>query len=220
PGDHPSFVTRFEPTTLVSALSTVTKCVGLGATVSTSFSQPFTVARTFATLQHISGGRGAWNVVTSAIHGAAPNFSQQHLAAHDLRYEIANEFVDVVKGLWNTWEPGAIVADKASGLFIDETKVHPLDHKGRFFSVKGPLNVERCPHGDPLIIQAGGSVPGQELSARTADIVFSVVSGDQAAAKAAYDGLKARTGKHGRAPEAVSIMPGVMPIIGETNAQA
>jgi len=220
PGDHPSFVTRFEPTTLVGALSAVTRRVGLGATVSTSFSEPFNVARAFATLQHISGGRVAWNVVTSAVDRAALNFGQQHLNAHDLRYEIAGEFVDVVKGLWDTWEPGAIVADKASGLFIDKTKVHPLDHAGRFFSVKGPLNIERCPHGHPLIIQAGGSAAGQELSARTADLVFSVVSGDQAAAKAAYDGLKARVVKHGRAPAAVKLLPGVMPIIGETNAQA
>jgi FMN-dependent oxidoreductase (nitrilotriacetate monooxygenase family) len=220
PGDHPSFITRFEPTTLIAALSTATKHVGLGATVSTSFSEPFNVARTFATLQHISGGRVAWNVVTSSVDRSALNFGQQHLNAHDLRYEIANEFVDVVKGLWNTWQPGAFVADKTSGLFIDKTKVRPLDHKGRFFSVKGPLNIERCPHGDPLIIQAGGSVPGQELSARTADVVFSLVSGDQAAAKAAYDGLKARVVKHGRAPDAASILPGVMPIIGETNAQA
>jgi N-acetyl-S-(2-succino)cysteine monooxygenase len=220
PDDHPSFVTRFEPTTLIGALSTVTKHLGLGATVSTSFSEPFNVARAFATLQHISGGRVAWNVVTTAHDRAALNFSRQHLDAHDLRYEIANEFVDVVKGLWNTWEPGAYVADKASGVFIDKSKVRPLDHKGRFFSVRGPLNIERCPQGDPLIIQAGGSVPGQELSARTADIVFSVTSGDQAAAKAAYDGLKARIVKHGRAPEAVTIMPGVMPIVGETNEQA
>jgi N-acetyl-S-(2-succino)cysteine monooxygenase len=220
PDDHPSFVTRFEPTTLIGALSTVTKHLGLGATVSTSFSEPFNVARAFATLQHISGGRVAWNVVTTAHDRAALNFSRQHLDAHDLRYEIANEFVDVVKGLWSTWEPGAYVADKASGVFIDKSKVRPLDHKGRFFSVRGPLNIERCPQGDPLIIQAGGSVPGQELSARTADIVFSVTSGDQAAAKAAYDGLKARIAKHGRAPEAVTIMPGVMPIVGETNEQA
>ena len=220
PDDHPSFVTRFEPTTLIGALSAVTKHVGLGATVSTSFSEPFNVARAFATLQHISGGRVAWNVVTTAHDRAALNFSRQHLDAHDLRYEIANEFVDVVKGLWNTWDPGAYIADKASGVFIDKSKVRPLDHKGRFFAVRGPLNIERCPQGDPLIIQAGGSVPGQELSARTADIVFSVTSGDQVAAKAAYDGLKARVVKHGRAPDAVTIMPGVMPIVGDTNAQA
>src|SRR5262249_44247077 len=213
PGDHPSFITRFEPTTLVYASRLVAKPVGLDATVSASFSEPFNVACTFATLQHISGGRVAWNVVTSTADRAAQNFGQQQLNAHDLRYEIANEFVDVVQGLWNTWQPGAFVADKASGVFIDTAQARPLDHKGRFFSVKGPPNAGRCPHGAPLIIQAGGSVPGQELSARTADVVFSLVSGDQTAAKAAYDGLKARVVKHGRAPDAVSILPGVMPII-------
>src|SRR5215472_12053073 len=220
PGDHPSFITRFEPTTLIAALSTVTRNVGLGATVSTSFSEPFNVARTFATLQHISGGRVAWNVVTSTADRAAQNFGQQHLNAHDLRYEIANEFVDVVKGLWNTWEDGAIVADKATGIFLDKSKVHRLDHEGRCYSVKAPLNIDRCAHGHPLIIQAGGSPPGQELSARTADIVFSVVNGDAAEARAAYAGLKARLGKYGRTSGDMAILPGVMPIIGRTDAEA
>jgi N-acetyl-S-(2-succino)cysteine monooxygenase len=218
--DHPSFQTRFEPTTLVAALSTVTRYVGLGATTSTSFSEPYNVARTFASLQHISGGRAAWNVVTSTHQSAARNFGKDELGEHDLRYAIANEFVDVVKGLWDGWEEGAVVADKATGTFLDQAKVQPLNHKGRHFSVKGPLNIERSPHGDPLIIQAGGSAPGQELSARTADLVFSVVNGDRDSAKAAYDSLKARVIKHGRAPDAVPILPGVMPIIGETNGQA
>jgi N-acetyl-S-(2-succino)cysteine monooxygenase len=220
PGDHPSFVSRFEPTTLIGALSAVTRHIGLGATVSTSFSEPFNVARVFGTLQHVSGGRTAWNVVTSSHDAAARNFSKQQLDEHDLRYEIANEFVDVVKGLWDTWEEGAIVADKATGSFLDKSKVHQLDHKGRFYSVKGPLNIDRCAHGHPLIIQAGGSPSGQDLSARTADIVFSVVSGDKLSAKAAYDGLKQRTIKYGRAPDDVTILPGVMPIIGETNEKA
>jgi N-acetyl-S-(2-succino)cysteine monooxygenase len=220
PGDHPSFVSRFEPTTLIGALSAVTRYVGLGATVSTSFSEPFNVARAFGTLQQLSGGRAAWNVVTSSHDAAARNFSKQRLDAHDLRYEIANEFVDVVKGLWDTWEEGAIVADKITGIFLDKSKVHPLDHKGRFYSVKGPLNIDRCAHGHPLIIQAGGSPPGQELSARTAEIVFSVVSGDKPSAKAAYDGLKLRTLKYGRVPNDIAILPGVMPIIGETNEKA
>ena len=219
-GDHPSFMSRFEPTTLIAALSAVTRYVGLGATTSTSFSEPFNVARTFATLQHISGGRAAWNIVTSTHNVAALNFGKDGLADHDLRYEIANEFVDVVKGLWNTWDEDAVVADKATGKFLDDAKVRALDHKGRFFSVKGPLNIQRSPHGDPLIIQAGGSAPGQELSARTANLVFSVVNGDKASAKAAYDSLKARVVNHGRAPEAVPILPGIMPIIGETNEQA
>jgi N-acetyl-S-(2-succino)cysteine monooxygenase len=126
----------------------------------------------------------------------------------------------VVKGLWNTWDEGAMVADKATGVFLDKSKVRPLDHKGRFFSVKGPLNIESSPHGYPLIVQAGGSPPGQELSARTADLVFFVVNGDKASAKAAYDGLKQRAVKHGRDPEHVPILPGVMPIIGATNEDA
>jgi FMN-dependent oxidoreductase (nitrilotriacetate monooxygenase family) len=218
--DHPSFMTRLEPTTLIAALSTVTRYVGLGATTSTSFSEPFNVARTFATLQHLSGGRAAWNIVTTSRTTAALNFGKDRLADHDLRYEIANEFVDVVTGLWNTWDEGAVIIDKATGQYLDDSKVHALDHKGRFFSVKGPLNIERSPHGHPLIIQAGGSTPGQELSARTANIVFSVVNGDKVSAKAAYDSLKARVIKHGRPPEAVPILPGIMPIIGETNEQA
>jgi N-acetyl-S-(2-succino)cysteine monooxygenase len=218
--DHPSFQTRFEPTTLVAALSTVTRYIGLGATTSTSFSEPYNVARTFASLQHLSGGRAAWNVVTSTHKAAAQNFGKDEVGEHGLRYEIANEFVDVVKGLWDGWEESAVVADKTTGRFLDGSKVRPLDHKGKFFSVKGPLNIQRSPHGDPLIIQAGGSAPGQELSARTADLVFSVVNGDKESAKAAYDSLKARVIKHGRAPDAVPILPGVMPIIGATNEQA
>jgi N-acetyl-S-(2-succino)cysteine monooxygenase len=220
PGDHPSFVNRFEPLTLLSALSAVTSHVGLGATVSTSFGEPFHVARAFASLDHISNGRAGWNVVTSTHERAALNFSKTNLAEHDLRYEIATEFVDVVRGLWDSWDDDAIVADKATGLFIDKSKVRPLDHKGRFYQVKGPLNIERSPQGHPVIIQAGGSVPGQELSARSADLVFSVVNGDKASAKAAYDSLKQRVVKHGRAPHELPILPGVMPIIGETDEEA
>ena len=220
PGDHPSFVSRFEPTTLIGALSAVTQHVGLGATVSTSFGEPYHVARAFASLDHLSGGRAAWNVVTSSNTAAALNFSREQHYEHDLRYEIAGEFVDVVRGLWDCWDDDAVVADRATGKFLDASKVHPLNHKGRFFSVKGPMNMQRCPQGHPIIIQAGGSPPGQELSARSADLVFSVVNGDPAAAKSAYDGLKQRVIKHGRAPEDMAILPGVMPIIGETEAQA
>src|SRR6516162_1870439 len=186
PGDHPSFVSRFEPTTLIGALSAVTTHIGLGATVSTSFGEPYHVARAFASLDHLSGGRAAWNVVTSTNSAAALNFGREHLHEHDLRYESATEFVDAVRGLWDTWDDGAIVADRTTGTFLDAAKVRPLNHKGRFFSVKGPLNIERCPQGHPVIIQAGGSVPGQELSARSADLVFSVVNGDPVAAKAAF----------------------------------
>lgn len=220
PADHPSFISRLEPITALSALSTMTSHIGLGATMSTSFSEPFHVARTFASLDHVSGGRAAWNVVTSTKDAAALNFSQDRLKEHDLRYEIASEFVEVVRGLWDTWEDGAILADRASGKFVDAARVRTLDHKGRFFAVRGPLNIERSPQGHPVVIQAGGSGPGQDLSARQADIVFSVVSGDPDAAKQAYDGLKQRIAAAGRDPALVAILPGVMPIIGATRAEA
>jgi FMN-dependent oxidoreductase (nitrilotriacetate monooxygenase family) len=220
PNDHPSFQTRLEPTTTIAALSLTTRRVGLGATVSTSFSAPFTVARTFQSLQHLSQGRVAWNVVTSTSDIAARNFGMEGLHEHDKRYEIAGEFVDIVRGLWQTWDKDAVVRDKRTGVYVDAAKVHRLDHQGRHFKVRGPLNVERPVHGDPLIIQAGGSEPGQELSARTADIVFSVVNGDAAAAKGAYDGLKARLARHGREPGDLAVLPGVMPIIGRTDAEA
>lgn len=219
-GGHPSFASRYEPTALIAALSVVTRHIGLGATVSTSFNEPYDVARTFATIDNISGGRSAWNVVTSSLSITAQNFSKERLNEHDLRYEIATEFVDVVRGLWDTWDDGAIVADKATGQFLDTTKIRPLNHKGQFFQVKGPLNIERPPQGHPIIIQAGGSPAGQELSARSADVVFSVVNGDTVAAKAAYGSLKQRVAKHGRDPASVAILPGVMPIIGETDEQA
>jgi FMN-dependent oxidoreductase (nitrilotriacetate monooxygenase family) len=218
--DHPSFVSRFEPLTLLSALSAVTTHVGLGATVSTSFGEPYHVARAFASLDHLSNGRAGWNVVTSANNKAALNFSKQRLDEHDLRYEIASEFVDVVRGLWDCWDDGAVIADTKTGVYLDTSKIRPLDHKGRFFSVKGPLNLERTPQGQPVIIQAGGSPAGQELSARSADLVFSVVNGDKVSAKTAYDSLKQRVVKHGRAPHEVPILPGVMPIIGDTDEQA
>ncbi len=218
-GDHPSFLCRFEPTTLISVLSACTTHVGLGATVSTSFSEPYNVARIFGSLDHISGGRAAWNVVTSSLPAAALNFSRDQHYEHEHRYEIANEFVDVVKGLWDCWEDGAIVADKTTGQYIDACKVRPLNHKGRFFQVKGPINMARAPQGHPVIIQAGGSPSGLELAARTADVVFSVVQELEPAQKA-YANLKARMAKYGRSFDQLAILPGMMPIIGESEQQA
>jgi FMN-dependent oxidoreductase (nitrilotriacetate monooxygenase family) len=219
PGDHPSFLCRFEPTTLISVLSASTKHIGLGATVSTSFGEPYHIARTFASIDHISRGRAAWNVVTSSQPRAALNFSRERHMEHELRYEVANEFVDIVRGLWDCWEDGAIVADRASGRYIDPGKVRALDHKGRFFQVKGPINIARCPQGYPVIIQAGGSPSGLDLAARTADVVFSVVQ-ELASAKAAYADLKGRLAKYGRDPDQLAVLPGVMPIIGQTDAEA
>jgi FMN-dependent oxidoreductase (nitrilotriacetate monooxygenase family) len=219
PGDHPSFLCRFEPTTLISVLSASTSHIGLGATVSTSFNEPYNVARIFASIDHLSRGRAAWNVVTSAQVRAALNFSRDQHMEHELRYEVAQEFVDVVKGLWDCWEDGAIVADKATGRYIDPARVRPLDHKGRFFQVKGPINMARCPQGHPVIIQAGGSPSGLELAARTADVVFSVVQ-ELGAAKAAYADLKGRMAKYGRTADQLAVLPGVMPIIGQSEAEA
>jgi FMN-dependent oxidoreductase (nitrilotriacetate monooxygenase family) len=219
PGDHPSFLCRFEPTTLISVLSASTSHIGLGATVSTSFSEPFNVARIFGSIDHISGGRAAWNVVTSSNPKAALNFNRDEHLEHELRYRRANEFVDVVRGLWDCWDDGAIVADKATGRYIDADKVRTLDHKGRFFQVKGPVNMSRCPQGHPVIIQAGGSPSGLELAARTADVVFSVVQ-DLQAARIAYADLKGRMEKYGRTPNELAVLPGVMPIIGASEAEA
>lgn len=219
PTDHPSFMCRFEPTTLISVLSAYTKHIGLGATVSTSFSEPFNVARMFGSIDHISGGRAAWNVVTSSNQRSAMNFNLDEHLEHEFRYERANEFVDVVRGLWDCWDDGAIVADRATGRFIDPDKVRPLNHRGRFFKVRGPLNMARCPQGHPVIIQAGGSPSGLELAARTADVVFSVVQ-QLEPAKRAYADLKGRMAKYGRPPEALSVLPGVMPIVGSSDAEA
>jgi FMN-dependent oxidoreductase (nitrilotriacetate monooxygenase family) len=219
PGDHPSFLCRFEPTTLISVLSAMTTHLGLGATVSTSYSEPYNVARIFGSIDHLSNGRAAWNVVTSSQAGVALNFSRAEHWDHEYRYEVANEFVDVVKGLWSCWQDGAVVADKVTGRFLDATKVRPLDHKGRFFQVRGPINMARSPQGHPVIIQAGGSPSGLDLAARTADVVFSVVQ-DLTAAKAAYADLKGRLGKFGRTADQLTVLPGVMPIIGATEAEA
>src|ERR1700734_3946630 len=219
PTDHPSFLCRFEPTTLITALSACTTHIGLGATVSTSFSEPFNVARIFGSIDHLSGGRAAWNVVTSSNAKAALNFNRDEHLEHELRYARAQEFVDVVTGLWDCWEDDAIVADKATGQYVDAEKVRPLNHKGRFFQVRGPLNMARSPQGHPVIIQAGGSPSGLDLAARTADVVFSVVQ-ELGPAKAAYADLKGRMAKYGRAPEEIAVLPGVMPIVGATDAEA
>ncbi|MBV9554987.1 MAG: NtaA/DmoA family FMN-dependent monooxygenase, partial [Alphaproteobacteria bacterium] len=219
PSDHPSFMCRFEPTTLITALSQTTTHVGLGATVSTSFNEPFNVARTFGSIDHLSGGRAAWNVVTTSNLKAAQNYGLDEHLDHELRYARAEEFVDVVLGLWDCWEDDAIVANKATGQFVDAAKVRPLNHKGRFFKVRGPLNQARPPQGHPVIIQAGGSPSGLELAARTADVVFSVVQ-ELEPAKAAYADLKGRMAKYRRAPEEIAVLPGVMPIVGATEGEA
>lgn len=216
--NHPSFTARFEPLTMLAALAATTTHVGLGATSSTTYGEPYSVARVFASLDHLSGGRAAWNAVTSSGPDSAANFGREH-PRHDARYEVAEEFVDVVRGLWDCWDDGAVIADRVTGQYIDPAKVKTLDHKGRFYQVKGPLNIARCPQGQPIILQAGSSDVGLALAARTADVVFSVVQ-DFGEAQVAYRALKDRLPAFGRRETDVAVLPGVMPIIGATDAEA
>lgn len=215
---HPSYAMRFEPLTMLAALSTSTRHIGLGATVSTTYCDPFTVARMFSSLDHLSGGRAAWNAVTTSNPSAAANFGRHH-PDHARRYEMAGEFVDVVKGLWDCWDDDAVVANRESGVYFDTSKIRPLNHEGEFFKVQGPLNSSRTPQGRPVVLQAGGSEPGMELAARTADVVFSVVQ-DFEEARAAYSSLKDRLPRFGRTAQDVTVLPGVMPVVGRTDREA
>lgn len=208
-----------EPTTLLAALAVVTERIGLIATATTTYNEPYNIARRFASIDHISGGRAGWNLVTSQIEDEAGNFGADHHMLHAERYQRAEEFYDVVAALWDSFGEGALIRDKASGIFIDTTKIHFQHHRGRHFAVRGPLNVGRCPQGRPIVSQAGSSGPGMELAARTADLVFTAQS-DLAEAQAFYADLKARAARHGRDPQHVKIMPGLMTIIGETEDAA
>ncbi|WP_458097908.1 LLM class flavin-dependent oxidoreductase [Roseomonas sp. WA12] len=218
PAAHPSYTLRLEPLTMLAALAASTRHIGLGATVATTYSDPFTVARAFASLDHISGGRAAWNAVTGASPAAGPNFGKLH-PNHGERYAIAGEFLQVVRGLWDCWADDAVVANRSTGLYIDPAKLRSLDHEGPHFKVKGPLNIGRSPQGHPVVLQAGGSEPGHALAAATADVVFSVVQ-DVDEARAQYAALKARLPALGRRPEDVTILPGVMPVVGRTDKEA
>jgi FMN-dependent oxidoreductase (nitrilotriacetate monooxygenase family) len=197
----------------------VTTRIGLVATATTTYNDPFSIARKYATIDHISRGRAGWNLVTSQNVDEAQNFSQTAHMEHGLRYERAQEFYDVVTGLWDSWEDDAIIRDEANGRYIDPAKLHVLDHKGKHFQVRGPLNVARPPQGYPIIAQAGSSEPGCELAARTADVVFTAQV-DLGEAKAFYAGLKARLAKYGRQPDHLKIMPGIRYVLGETKAEA
>jgi len=210
---------HFEPITLLSALAAVTKHIGLTATVSTSFNEPYNVARKFASLDHLSAGRAGWNLVTSSSEAEAHNFSLDHHFDHALRYERAREFYDVVTGLWDSWEDDAFVRDKSSGLYFDPTKLHALNHRGTHFKVKGPLNVARAPQGWPVVVQAGASEAGRELAAQTAEVIF-VAHQTLDEAQSFYRDVKGRLGKYGRHADDLKIMPGIFPVIGRTQEEA
>jgi FMN-dependent oxidoreductase (nitrilotriacetate monooxygenase family) len=210
---------RLEPLTLLGALAVTTSRIGLAATVSTTYSQPYNIARAFASLDRMSNGRAAWNVVTGASPDAAANFGDDPFPDHATRYGIANEYLDVVKGLWDSWEDGAMVGDKLSGVYADTKKLRVLNYKGENFAVKGPLNASRPPQGYPVILQAGASSAGLDFAARTAEVVFASQQLLEEA-KVFSDKLRALVEKAGRPRSALKILYGVMPIVGKTEEDA
>jgi FMN-dependent oxidoreductase (nitrilotriacetate monooxygenase family) len=214
----PHFLNRFEPLTVLAALAAHTTKIGLAGTVSTSYSDPFTVARQFASLDLISSGRAGWNVVTTPLEGSAKNYSRSH-PDHALRYEIADEYLSVTQGLWDSWDDDAIVRDRATGQFFDQAKLHTLDHKGRFFEVAGPLNIGRSPQGQPVIFQAGSSDAGIGLAGKYADAVFTH-SPSLDETRAFLRRVKASAVSHGRQADDVKIFPGIGPVVAATQEEA
>ncbi|OCT13043.1 nitrilotriacetate monooxygenase [Paenibacillus pectinilyticus] len=208
-----------EPLTLLSALSQVTERIGLTATVSTTYSEPYNVARKFASLDFISGGRAGWNIVTSQQDIEANNYGKDKHPEHGLRYEMAREFVDVVTQLWDSWEDDALVLDREKGQFADPAKVTAIDYKGKWYSSKGPLNVPRPPQGYPVLIQAGSSGPGQDFAASIGEVVFTAQQ-SLAAAQTFYSEVHAKLAKYGRTDQELRIMPGLSPILGDTVEEA
>ena len=216
---HPNFLNRFEPLTLLAALAMDTTRIGLAATLSTTYSDPYTVARQFMSIDHISNGRAGWNVVTSPLEGSALNYNKPEHPAHDLRYRMATEYIEITKGLWDSWEDDAFIRDQAKGQFIDEAKMHRLNHVGEFFSVQGPLNISRSPQGRPVLIQAGSSGAGRGFAAQIADAVFTGQA-NRASAEEFSSDVKSRAAAAGRNPAEVLIMPGCSPIVGRTPEEA
>lgn len=219
PDSPPILLNRFEPLTILSALAVTTSRIGLAATASVSFTEPFNVARQFASLDQLSKGRAAWNVVTTGYEEAAKNFSRSKHYDHAERYRLAIEHLDVVRGLWDSWEEGAFVQDRESGQFYDRDKLHILDHKGEFFQVKGPLNVGPSKQGQPVIFQAGSSDTGRDLAASSADAIFTNPA-DFEEGKAFYQDIKNRTVARGRSRDSIKILPGITPVVGRTDEEA
>jgi FMN-dependent oxidoreductase (nitrilotriacetate monooxygenase family) len=208
-----------EPTVLLTALAGATSRIGLIATASTTYNEPYNLARRFASLDHVSGGRAGWNIVTTAGLDAARNFNLDALPAHRERYERAAEFVDVSVKLWDSWDDDAPLGDKAAGVWGDPDRIHPPDHAGRFYRVAGALNVPRSPQGRPVLVQAGSSESGRDFAAHYAEAVFTAHQ-TLAGAQSFYDDLKRRALEYGRDPAGVRVLPGIVPVIGATEAEA
>lgn len=215
----PQYMAYFEPMTLLSAIAAITRNIGLIATSTTSYNEPFHVARRYASLDHISGGRAGWNVVTSTNPKEPRNFGRDTHFGHAERYRRAAEFVDVVCGLWDSWDDAAFTRDRATATYFDPKAVHTLDHHGEYFDVEGPLNMARPPQGHPVISQAGSSEEGKELAAKIAEVVFSAQTRLEPAIDF-YNDLKARLPRYGREMDDLKILPGLNPIIGSSVAEA
>lgn len=208
-----------EPTVLLTAIAAATSRIGLIATASTTYNDPYNLARRFASVDHVSAGRAGWNVVTTAGPDAAKNFNLADQPAHAERYDRAAEFLEVAFKLWDSWQDDATLADKECGVWGDNDKVHPIEHVGRHFQVRGPLNLPRSPQGYPLIVQAGSSEDGKGLAARYAEAVFTAQQTLEDA-QDFYADLKSRTAALGRDPDTIKILPGIVPVIGSTEAEA
>jgi FMN-dependent oxidoreductase (nitrilotriacetate monooxygenase family) len=212
-------ITALEPTIVLASIAAATSRIGIIGTASTSYNEPYNIARRFATLDHVSNGRAGWNVVTTADLGSARNFGRDAVPGHAERYARAAEFTAIVKALWDSWEDDALVGDKQSGLFVDSGKVHAIAHRGTHFSVQGPLNVPRSPQGHPVLVQAGASGDGRELAARHAEAVFSASQSFDESLAYSRD-LKTPAAAFGRGPNAVKVLAGLTTIIGATEQEA
>jgi FMN-dependent oxidoreductase (nitrilotriacetate monooxygenase family) len=212
-------LTSLEPTIVLATVAAHTDRIGLIATASTTYNEPYNIARRFATLDHVSGGRIGWNIVTSADLSQSRNFGLEKPVAHNSRYERAAEFTTVVKALWDSWEEEAFIGDAATGRFVDPARVHAIAHRGKYFSVHGPHNVPRPPQGHPVLVQAGGSDDGRELAAEHAEAVFSASQSLEEALDYAGD-LRKRAVRFGRTPDSLLVLAGLATIIGSTEAEA
>ncbi|KAF1049157.1 LLM class flavin-dependent oxidoreductase [Xylophilus sp.] len=223
-GDSEAFsrqgrVSHLEPVTALSAIAVPTKHIGLVATASTTYEDPYLLARKFASLDHISKGRAGWNIVTTGAESVHGNFGLDRHPEPEVRYERAHEFLDVVKGLWDSFEDDAFIRDAASGVYFDPGKLHAVNHAGKHLKVAGPLNIERPPQGWPVLVQAGSSEPGRELAAATAEAIFTAWN-TLGEAQAFYRDVKGRLAKYGRRPEELLVLPGISPVVGRTEAEA
>lgn len=212
-------LSSFEPLTLLSALAVTTSKIGLIGTASTTFNEPYNLARRFASLDHISKGRAGWNVVTSYSPAETKNFVNQDLLAHKKRYQRAEEFVDVVNKLWDSWEDDALIYDVENELYADPSKIHQINHNGEWFNCEGPLNIQRSLQGRPVVVQAGASDDGRELAAKTAEVVFTAAQNIEQAQEF-YRDVKSRMKKYGRNPDELKVMPGICPTVGRTKEEA